>query len=286
MITAAVGSPKRTDEIRSITCNFNDFVRAAPTISKFSGSTQFCIAGNLDAGCDEITDTKVDNGARFVGAFAVDSTTFFSEKAEYSFSKLGGRRRETKEGMDVGSLVGSGGRGRAQAKVEREAERSSNSGNTADNISTVNGAAVSSVSCSVRGFDKNRVRAAIVGSDHSNSFIKESVEVFNSNSFVIAASSNMKVNGKSSTDSLEESFKSAAVINNHQTAKSNLQKDFLDKETSKIMSCNVVSGIDNDKTCEIAHNIHEVGFTTLIRNFAGLPKIDMKDAERAAVRPR
>jgi hypothetical protein len=68
----------RTDEIRSETCNFNDFVRAAPTISKFSDSTQFFIAGNLDTGCDEITDMKSDNRARFVGAFTVDSTTFFS----------------------------------------------------------------------------------------------------------------------------------------------------------------------------------------------------------------
>jgi hypothetical protein len=112
-------------------------------------------------------------------------------------------------------------------------ERSTDSRDTADNISIINGAAVPSVivSSSVRGFDKNRVSAAIVGSD-SNSFIEESVEVFNSDSFVIAASSDMKVNGKSSPDSLEESFKSATVINNHQTAKSDLQKDFLDKETS------------------------------------------------------
>jgi hypothetical protein len=29
----------RTDDIRSITCNFNNFVRAAPTISKFSNCT-------------------------------------------------------------------------------------------------------------------------------------------------------------------------------------------------------------------------------------------------------
>jgi hypothetical protein len=141
------------------------------------------------------------------------------------------------------------------------------------------------LSSSVCSFDKNRVSAVIVGSD-SNSLIEESVEVFKSDSFVIAASRDMKVNGKSSADSLEESFKSAAVINDNHTTKSNLQKDFLDKETSLIMSCNVVSGINNDKASEITNNIHEVGFTTLIRNFAGLPKIDMKDAERAAVRPR
>ena len=52
------------------------------------------------------------------------------------------------------------------------------------------------------------------------------------------------------------------------------------------MSGNVVSGIDNDKTGENAHNIHEVGFTIVIHNFAGLPKINMKDVERATERPR
>jgi hypothetical protein len=128
---------------------------------------------------------------------------------------------------------------------------------------------------------KNRVSAAIVGSD-SNSFIEESVEVFNSDSFVVAASSNIQVNGKSSADSLKEFFKSAAVINDNQTAESDLQEDFLDKETSKIMSYNIVSGIDNDKTGEITHNIHEVGFTMVICNFARLPKIDIKDVERRA----
>jgi len=52
------------------------------------------------------------------------------------------------------------------------------------------------------------------------------------------------------------------------------------------VSCNVVSGIDNDKACEITHDIHEVGFTTVISYVAWLPKIDMKDVERAAEGPR
>ena len=52
------------------------------------------------------------------------------------------------------------------------------------------------------------------------------------------------------------------------------------------MSCNVVSGIGNDKACEITHDIHEVGFTTVIPDVACLPKIDMKDVERAAEGPR
>ena len=151
-----------------------------------------------------------------------------------------------------------------------------------NNISTVNGAAVPSISSSLRSFNKHGISAAIIGSD-SNSFIEESVEVFNSDGFVIALSSDMDVNELSSANGLEES-KSAAVINNNQTAKSELQKDFLDKQTSEIMSCNVVSGIDNDKACD-THDVHKISFTTVILDCARLPKIDTKDIKWAAERP-
>jgi hypothetical protein len=57
-----------TDDIRFITYNFDNFVRTAPRINKFSNSTQLCIAGNLDTGCDEITDTKIDNRVRVVSS--------------------------------------------------------------------------------------------------------------------------------------------------------------------------------------------------------------------------
>jgi hypothetical protein len=83
----------------------------------------------------------------------------------------------------------------------------------------------------VRSFNKNGISDAIIGSN-SNSFIEESVEVFNSDNFVIASSSDVEVNGKSSANSLEESFKSAAVVDDNQTAKSDFQKNFLDKEAS------------------------------------------------------
>ena len=204
-----------TGEVGSTTGSFDNFIRSAPTVRKFSDSTGGGIASDLDTGCDRIAEGEGDNRARYICVFTVDSTTFFSEKAEYSFSELGGRRREMKEGMDIRSLVRGGGRGRAQAKVKREVERSSNNGNTANNISTVNGAAVPSVSSSVRSFNKNGVSAAIIGSN-SNSSIAESVEVFNSDSFVIASSSDVEqVNEKSSTNSLEESFKSAAMVDDN-----------------------------------------------------------------------
>jgi hypothetical protein len=163
----------------------------------------------LDTRCDEITDTKIDDRARFFGAFTMDSMAFFSEEAKDSFGKLGSRRRKAKKSMDIRRLIRSCGRGGAQTQVERKSERSTDSRDTADNISTINGAAVPSIQAAVcPALTKPRVSATIVGSN-SNSLIEESVEVFNSDSFVIAESSDMKVNGKSSADSLEESFKSA-----------------------------------------------------------------------------
>jgi hypothetical protein len=94
------------EEVGSITSNFQNFIRAAPTVSKFSDSTGLSIAGNLDMGCDdEIANGEGDDRAKCICSFMVDSMTFFNEKAEDSFGELGGRRRETKEGMNVGSLV-------------------------------------------------------------------------------------------------------------------------------------------------------------------------------------
>jgi hypothetical protein len=52
------------------------------------------------------------------------------------------------------------------------------------------------------------------------------------------------------------------------------------------MSCNVVSGIANDKAHEITHDVHDkISFTTVIHNCAGLPMIFMKDTEEAAEGP-
>jgi hypothetical protein len=70
-----------TDEVGSVTGSFNNFVRSAPMVSKFSDSTGCGIAGDLDTGCDKITDGKRDNRARCICAFTVDNTTFISEKA-------------------------------------------------------------------------------------------------------------------------------------------------------------------------------------------------------------
>jgi hypothetical protein len=51
------------------------------------------------------------------------------------------------------------------------------------------------------------------------SFIQETVKVFDADSLVIAASSDMNIDVQNCTDQLEEAFESAAIIDNNQSAK-------------------------------------------------------------------
>jgi hypothetical protein len=113
--------------------------------------------------------------------------------------------------MDIQSLIGSWGGSRRQTEIEREAKRPTNSRDTPDDISAIDGAAVPSVSGSVRSFDEDSVGAAIIGSD-AHGFVKEAMKMFDANSFVVAASSHMNVNVEDGADFVEETFESAAVI--------------------------------------------------------------------------
>ena len=69
------------------------------------------------------------------------------------------------------------------------------------------------------GFNKDGVSAAIIGSD-GNGVVKESMKVLDSDGFVIAASSDMKIDVQNRANLFEEACESAAVVNNNQAAKS------------------------------------------------------------------
>ena len=74
-----------TGEVGSTTGSFDNFIRSAPTVRKFSDSTGGgIIAGDLDTGGDKIADGEGDNKARCICTFMVDSSTFFSEKVDPS----------------------------------------------------------------------------------------------------------------------------------------------------------------------------------------------------------
>ena len=51
------------------------------------------------------------------------------------------------------------------------------------------------------------------------------------------------------------------------------------------MGGNIVGSGDNDKPGQVAHDVEEVRFTTVVGNVTRGPQINMKNIERAAERP-
>jgi hypothetical protein len=134
---------------------------------------------------------------------------------------------------------------------------------------------------SVGSFDEDSVGATVIGSD-SNSLVEKSVKALGTNGFVITTSGNMNVDAKDVADADKEAFEIATIVDNNQTTETDFQQDFLNKETGKIMSSDVVSSIDEHKASQVAHGVQETSITTVIGNFAGGPKIDMENVEGTA----
>jgi hypothetical protein len=64
------------------------------------------------------------------------------------------------------------------------------------------------------GFDENIVGTTIVASN-GDSFVQEPVKMFDTNCFVVAASSNMDVDVQDGADFLETAFEGATIIHNN-----------------------------------------------------------------------
>ena len=138
-------------------------------------------------------------------------TALFSEQAKDLFSKLGGGTGETEEGMDVSGLLLGRSRGWRETEIKREPERAADGWDTANDISAINGAAVPGVCSCVGGFDEDSVGTTVVASD-GDSFVQEAVKVFDADSFVITASSDVKIDVQNAADVLEQTFEGAAIV--------------------------------------------------------------------------
>ena len=210
------------DKISAEACSFNDFIWATFAIRQFSNGAGGSVTVDLDTSHDKIANGKGNGGTRFVGALAVDGAAFFGEETEHLFGELSSGSSESKESMNIGCLIGSGSRSWGKAQIERETERTANGRDAANDVGAVNGAAVPSIGSGVGGFDEYGIGATVIGSD-SNSFVEESVKAFDANGFVVAASGNMNIDVEDVADSDEEAFEVAAVINNDETAETDLQ---------------------------------------------------------------
>jgi hypothetical protein len=137
----------------------------------------------------------------------------------------------------------------------------------------------------VGGFDKNSVGATIIGGN-GDSFIQKPMKVFNADCFVVAFGGYVEGNVEEEADGFKEAFESTAIINHNNAAKTNLEKDVLDKEASKIVGGYIGSGRNQDKPSKIAHGIEKVSFAAIVGNVARCPKVHMQYVEGAAKRPR
>jgi hypothetical protein len=111
------------------------------------------------------------------------------------------------------------------------------------------------------------------------------VEVFDSNSFVVAASGDMEIDAENGADFFKKAFESTAVVNNNETAEADFEEDVLDEETGEVVRSGVVSGSDENKSGEVTHGVHEVCLAAVVGNIARSPEIDIEDVERAAEGP-
>ena len=168
---------------------------------------------------DKITNSVGNRATRCISAYSVNGATLLGQKAKDLLGKLRIGCSEVQEGIDVGSLLLNQCRGRREADVEREAKRTTDSRNAADDIGAIDRAAAPSVGGGMSSFSKNCDGAKIIGGD-GHCFVQEAMEVLNANSLAIALSSNMNGDVKDSADFFEETF---------ENRKADIQEDILNE---------------------------------------------------------
>jgi hypothetical protein len=102
-----------------------------------------------------------------------------------------------------------------------------NGRNTADNVGTIDGAAVPGISRCMHSFDKDFMVGAAIVSGNGNSFVEKAMRFFHTNGFMVAFSCYMEGNAKERADCFEHAFEWAAVVNNNKTTKEDFEQDFL-----------------------------------------------------------
>jgi hypothetical protein len=136
-----------------------DTERASDLVGKLGDTVEFCTALDLDANKDEIAWDEAGSRATFVNTITVRLATIFDDEG----NNFAGEIDVLASMFDVikdGSAGISQWSDRVRAisiegKVERKLEFTAHSRDAADNVSTINRAAVPSVSSNHRSFDPN-----------------------------------------------------------------------------------------------------------------------------------
>jgi hypothetical protein len=260
--------------VSSVAGGFGDDVRTAEAVGKFGDSAGRCVTGDLNSGHNKVTNTVRNSMTGVINTGTMGSASVFSEEAENLRGKSGGRRGETKKGMCILCLGrGRGGSG-AKTEVVREAKGATDGRDAADNVSPVDGTAVPCIGSSMGGFDKNGVSTAVVRCNR-DSFVKEAMEFFDTNCFVIALGGNVERDTKERTNGFKGAFESTAIVDDDEAAKANFEEDFLHEQPSKIRGGDIGGSGNKNKTSKVAHNVEEVCVATVIGDVAGCPEVNV-----------
>jgi hypothetical protein len=196
------------------------------------------------------------------------------------------RLGKAEEGVDGGngSIDGRGWSGKAD--IERKLELAANGSNAADNVGAVDGAAVPGISGTMGGFHENFVGGTVV-CVNCGDFVQETEEAFNADSFVITACSDMEREAEHGTKAFEFGLESTVGVDNNEAAETNFEEEGLHKNVGKGGCGDVGDSFEKDEPSEVAHCCEDMGgVTERVGGGARAPKVNVKDVERGADRPR
>jgi hypothetical protein len=133
-----------------------------------------------------------------------------------------------------------------QSEIEREFKLAAHSRDTSDDVGTINGASIPSVSGNHGRFDPNEWCTAI-GTSNSDGFVQVPKEALDADCFVVATRSSVQSNAEKLTSVGKDAAKSAASIDNNESAHSNFQQYLLEQKTGKVMGMSSLDGnADNE----------------------------------------
>ena len=158
-----------------------------------------CITLDLDMDHHDIVEGEEVLGMGFIHPFPVVSVAFISEVPEDGGCKGRISLSRVKESGDVSDAAINGLRGWLQSEVEGKLVFLASGSYTVDNVSAIDATAVPGISSTVGRLDKDLVGAMIICID-GEYFVEKSLETFHTNGFVVAAGSDVQLEGQNTAE--------------------------------------------------------------------------------------
>jgi hypothetical protein len=211
---------------------------------------------DLDANEDKVIGSEAGTRATGVDTVTVRLATVFDNESNNLTSEIdvltGVFDVFQNGGAWIGERSGRSGASSVESKVKRKLEFATHGGNTTDDVSAINGAAIPCVGGDHGGFDPDKMGAA-VGTGDGDGFVKVAEEPFDADSFVVATRGGVETNAKEFTSGGEYATKGTTSVDDNKTTHTNFQQDFLEQKASKFMSMDVMDRYADNKLSEVAH---------------------------------